>query len=199
MLVDSRKAPSITEVFIVEFCFSTPRIIMHMCWASITTATPGGVGHLLNRFGDLPGEVFLDLQATGEHVDDARDLRQAEHFAGGDVGDVGLADEGQQVVLAQRIQLDVLDDHHLVVVGGEQRAVDDLVQRLLVAVAEVLHGLGGALGRIQQAFAFGIFTEADEDFAVMLWQRQWVIRSIPRARAYLTCRPPLTVRVVPVT
>ncbi|MCY1459729.1 hypothetical protein D9M71_772250 [compost metagenome] len=24
----------------VEFCFSTPRIIMHMCLASMTTATP---------------------------------------------------------------------------------------------------------------------------------------------------------------
>ena len=28
------------EVIIEEFCFSTPRIIMHMCLASITTATP---------------------------------------------------------------------------------------------------------------------------------------------------------------
>ncbi|MNY41593.1 hypothetical protein D3C86_1764220 [compost metagenome] len=40
VLLDSRKAPSITEVLITEFCFSTPRIIMHMCFASITTATP---------------------------------------------------------------------------------------------------------------------------------------------------------------
>src|SRR5690606_16326804 len=35
-----RNWPSITEVTIEEFCFSTPRIIMHMCWASMTTATP---------------------------------------------------------------------------------------------------------------------------------------------------------------
>ena len=40
VLLDSRNAPSMTEVFMVEFCFSTPRIIMHMCLASITTATP---------------------------------------------------------------------------------------------------------------------------------------------------------------
>ncbi len=40
MVFESRNAPSITEVNICEFCFSTPRIIMHMCWASITTATP---------------------------------------------------------------------------------------------------------------------------------------------------------------
>ena len=39
---DSRKVPSITDVFIVEFCFSTPRIFMHRCSASIVTATPAG-------------------------------------------------------------------------------------------------------------------------------------------------------------
>ncbi len=40
VLQELRKAPSITDVFITEFCFSTPRIIMHMCLASMTTATP---------------------------------------------------------------------------------------------------------------------------------------------------------------
>ena len=38
----SRKAPSMAEVTALEFCFSTPRISMHMCIASITTATPRG-------------------------------------------------------------------------------------------------------------------------------------------------------------
>ncbi len=36
----ARNSPSITEVIMLEFCFSTPRIIMHMCLASMTTATP---------------------------------------------------------------------------------------------------------------------------------------------------------------
>ena len=31
-----------TEVTIEEFCFSTPRICMHMCFASTTTITPKG-------------------------------------------------------------------------------------------------------------------------------------------------------------
>src|SRR5262249_54776818 len=38
----SRNAPSIAEVTAFEFCFSTPRMSMHMCSASITTATPRG-------------------------------------------------------------------------------------------------------------------------------------------------------------
>ena len=37
-----RKQPSIDEVTADECCFSTPRIIMHRCRASITTPTPCG-------------------------------------------------------------------------------------------------------------------------------------------------------------
>ena len=35
-----RKLPSMQDVVMTEFCFSTPRIIMHMCCASTTTPTP---------------------------------------------------------------------------------------------------------------------------------------------------------------
>ena len=38
----SRNTPSIALVAATEFCFSTPRIDMHRCVASITTATPRG-------------------------------------------------------------------------------------------------------------------------------------------------------------
>ncbi|MCY1452281.1 hypothetical protein D9M71_691910 [compost metagenome] len=83
---------------------------------------------------------------------------------------MGLADEGQQVVFAQRIQLDVLDQHHFAVVGAEQRAVDDFFQRLLVAAAEVLHGLRGALGRVDEAFAGDVLAELAEDRRIVLFQ-----------------------------
>src|SRR5471032_738419 len=113
VVLESRNAPSITEVFMVEFCFSTPRIIMHM----------------------------------------------------------GLADERQQVMFAQRVQLDVLDDHHLVVVGGEQCAVDDFLDALRIAMTQVLHGLGCAFWGIQQTFAVRVFSQANKNLTVMLWQR----------------------------
>ena len=35
-----RKLPSIADVTMHEFCFSTPRIIMQRCCASMTTPTP---------------------------------------------------------------------------------------------------------------------------------------------------------------
>ncbi|MNV99290.1 hypothetical protein D3C71_1946340 [compost metagenome] len=74
------------------------------------------------------------------------------------------------MVLAQRVQLDVLDQHHLTVIGAEQRAVGDLFQGLLVTAAEVLHGLGSALGGVEQAFAGRVFAELTEDCRVVLFQ-----------------------------
>ena len=37
------KAPLKEEVVVMEFCFSTPRIIMHMWRASQTTIVPSGL------------------------------------------------------------------------------------------------------------------------------------------------------------
>ena len=36
------KAPQKSLVVVMEFCFSTPLICMHMCFASTTTMTPCG-------------------------------------------------------------------------------------------------------------------------------------------------------------
>jgi hypothetical protein len=49
------------DVVIVEFCFSTPLIIMHMCLASIITAAPAALGVIEDAMGDLTSQVFLDL------------------------------------------------------------------------------------------------------------------------------------------
>jgi hypothetical protein len=46
---------------VIEFCFSTPRIIMQRWDASITTPTPTGWHGLLDRLGDLTRQALLDL------------------------------------------------------------------------------------------------------------------------------------------
>ena len=115
------------EVTATEFCFSTPRIIMQKCMASMTTPTPWGWSFSSMHLGDLHGEPLLHLQPPREHVDEARDLREAHHLALGNVGHVGLAEEGQEVVLAEAEDVDVADDHHLVVLDGEERLVEELV------------------------------------------------------------------------
>ena len=40
VFIESCMLPSMEDVVMSEFCFSTPRIIMHKCCASMTTATP---------------------------------------------------------------------------------------------------------------------------------------------------------------
>ncbi|MNH13449.1 hypothetical protein D3C79_730210 [compost metagenome] len=81
-----------------------------------------------------------------------------------------LANERQQVVLAQRIQFDITDDDHLVVVRVEQCAVDYLLKALLIAMAQVLHGFRRARWRVQQALAIRVFADALQNFAVVSGQ-----------------------------
>ena len=77
--------------------------------------------HPVNGLGDLRGHGFLRLEAAGEHLDHAGELAEAHDTSTRDVGDVHLAEEGQQVVLAQAVHLDVLYQHHVAVALGEER------------------------------------------------------------------------------
>ena len=98
---------------------------MHRCSASTTTITPRGFSTDSKRVGDLGGQPLLHLRAAGVEVDQPGELGQPGDLAVvvGDVTDVRLAVEADQVVLADGVQRDVLDQHHLVVAlvedGGE--------------------------------------------------------------------------------
>ena len=63
---------------------------------------------------DLLGQPLLQLQPARVHVDQTRELADAEDRAARDVADVAAAEERQHVVLAQAVELDVLHDHHAV-------------------------------------------------------------------------------------
>ena len=129
-----------------EFCFSTPRIIMQRCFASMTTATPLGCRAVIKRVGDLRGELLLDLQAAREDIDDARDFREPDHFPVRDVSDMRFADKRQQMMFAHRVKLDVFDEHDLARIRMEDRLVDDLIQILPVAIGQKLKGPRRAAG-----------------------------------------------------
>ena len=103
----------------------TPRITAHRWVASSDDADALRLEPLLEEVGDLLGQPLLDLQAAGVHLDDPRDLRQPDDPAARDVGDRRGPEERQQVVLAQRVERDVLDDDHLAVGDVEDRAVDE--------------------------------------------------------------------------
>src|SRR5947209_4406367 len=74
------------------------------------------------RVGNLGGQALLNLQAPRESLDQPRQLRQPDDAPRlRDVCDVALADEGREMVLAERGEADVFDDDHLVVLVARKR------------------------------------------------------------------------------
>ena len=116
-----------------ECCFSTPRIIMQKWRASQITPTPSGLTYFLNGLRNLLREPLLDLQAARENVHNPRDLAQADDLVVGQVGHVHLAEEGQQMVLAQAEELDVLHHDHFVVLHFVKRAIHQLLNVRVVS------------------------------------------------------------------
>jgi hypothetical protein len=84
---------------------------------------------------------------------------------------VAAADERQQVVLAHRIQLDVLHHDDLVDLRREQRAVDDLFDALRVAARQELHRFRGAHRRVAQPLAVRIFSQRLDQAAIVRCER----------------------------
>ena len=80
---------------------------------------------LFERLGDLVRHALLDAEPPGEHAHQAGQLADADDLIVGHVAHVGLAEERQRVVLAQREERD--------------RALDDLGQ--------LAAGVAVALGR----------------------------------------------------
>ena len=158
-----RNAPSMALVTAKEFCFSTPRIDMQRCVASMTTATPSGA-----IFSRMVSAIWFVSRSwicrrRAEHVHEPRNLAQADHARAGDVGDVALAEERQQVVLAQAVEVDVLHDHHLAVVDGEQRIVEHGVDVRVVSARQESERLLDPCRRPEQPFAIRVFAKLHEE------------------------------------
>ena len=118
---------------------------------------------VLDTVADLLGQALLDLQAAGVGLYHAGDLGEPGDAAVRDVGDMGLADEREHVVLAQGEEFDVLHKDHLAVRLGEHGGPDDLVTVLPVALREELHGLRHALGGLEKPLARGVLAQQLED------------------------------------
>ena len=155
-----RNEPSTAEVVITLFCFSTPHAEVLRLDDDADTLR-AGLGH--DGVRDLLGHPLLDLEAAREHVDDARELGDAEDLPLRDVADRALPVKRQEVVLAERVELDVLEDHHMVGAAREIGVVDDRLQLLAVAARQERHRLRDAVRRLLQSLAFGILSEFDDD------------------------------------
>src|SRR4051812_10948048 len=71
--------------------------------------------HGVDGVGDLGGQLFLNLEAPGIDVDDARPLADANHAAIWNVGHPGPADDRRHVVLAMAVETDAAQHDHLVI------------------------------------------------------------------------------------
>ena len=101
-------------------------------------------------------------------------------FFVGDVPHVRLAEEGQHVMLAHGVEVDVLDDDHLPVILREHGRAEYLFRILRVALREELHGLGHAVGRLEQALAASILAQQLDYRLVMRGQLpRLFLRQIP--------------------
>jgi len=72
---------------------------------------------------------------------------------------MALAEERQQVVLAEAVEVDVLDDDHLAILDREQRVVQHLVDVSVIPAGEELQGFLDPRRRVHQPLAIGIFPE----------------------------------------
>ena len=134
----------------------------------------GWLDGALDCFRHLLRETFLDLQAAGENVDDPRRLAQADDLFLGDVGDVHAAEERQHVVLAQREDLDILDDHHLVVGDVEHGRLQHFIGVLAVALGQLAHHLRVAHGSFAQAVPVNFLAQASKN--VLCAGHDWILR-----------------------
>ena len=129
------------------------------------------VQRLLNAVANLHRQPLLHLQAAGKTLHHAGHLREARDVTVGDIGHMGLAVERQHVMLAKRVEFDVLDQHHLPVFFAERRRADDLERILVVTFRQERHGLSHAFGGLEQPFARGVFPQQAQDFRIMELQR----------------------------
>src|SRR5215470_9052045 len=118
---------------------------------------------VVERAGDLRGEPLLDLKPLGEHVDEPRDLREADDLLVRHVRHVTLADEYQQMMLTQTREVDVFDDDHLVVILDEERAVEHVFDFLVVTRRQIAQGRFDALGRLDETLTIDVLAQLLQD------------------------------------
>ena len=105
------------------------------------------------RLGDLTGQSFLHLQAARKDLDQARDFAEPDDAALRYVGDVTFSEKRQQVMLAEAIEVDVLDDHHLVIIDAEERVVEDGVDVGRITLSQKAKRFLHSLWRVEQPLA----------------------------------------------
>ena len=123
-----------------------------------------GLEMLLKGIRDLAGQALLHLGPLGEAIDESGNLRESDHVAAAvrDIGDVRFPDEGDQVMLAQRVHRNVAHHDHLVVVGLEHGG-EVLRWLLMKSGTDLRIHPSDPVGGLEQSVAIGILTDRKQD------------------------------------
>ena len=136
---------------------ATPRALMQAWLASITTATPERLQMLADAVGDLRGQPLLHLQPPGVAVQHAGELGDADDAVARQIGDRRLADDRREVMLAMRLERDVLQEHDLVIAADLLEGAAEMMRGILLIAARIfLPGAGDPRRRVEQPLAVGI-------------------------------------------
>ena len=81
-----------------------------------------------------------------------------------------LTEEGQHVVLTERVEVDILDDNHLAILLAEHRRAEDLLRTLRAPEVRKRMALATRSGRLHQALTLGIFAQQAEYLVVVVAQ-----------------------------
>src|SRR5205814_10347124 len=86
-----------------------------------------GTNFLIDGFGNLSRQPFLNLESPGVHVRYPRDFTQADNAPFRNISHVTFTKERKQVMLAKAEQLDVAHDDHFVVGHIEQSSIQQVI------------------------------------------------------------------------
>src|SRR5271165_3260103 len=123
------------------------------------------LNRLLNRLGDLHRQTLLHLKPARKDFYQPRHLAQTDYLAFWNIRNVHFAEERQDMVLAKAEHLNVLYDHHLVVIHAEESTPQDLFGIFPVAFGEVLQRLRVTLWSLRQSLAIRLFSQPHEHLA----------------------------------
>jgi hypothetical protein len=88
---------------------------MHSWAASTTTPTPKAFEHAAQAFRNLGRHFFLNLKTLCIDVDKASELRDSNNAIAGKIANVDAADDRRHMMFAVRFELDVAQQHDLIV------------------------------------------------------------------------------------
>ena len=126
---------------------------------------------ILDTVADLCRESFLNLQTTGEGLDHSGNLAQSGNLSIRDICNVGLTDERHHVMLAGRVEFDILHEHHLLIFLLEHCTTKNLRPILMRTMRQELKSLCDTLRCLDQTLTLRILSQELKNLLIMCRNR----------------------------